>query len=102
MALAFNLVAKAAAQVHRTAFKTLIQGDADDDSTFATPPNLDYGCPPAPCTVDCDRPDAGLLRQPADRQQPQSRLRMTFGQSAFDSFQRFMDKGLRRLLPATS
>lgn len=28
-ALAFNLVAKAAAQVHRTAFKILIQGDAD-------------------------------------------------------------------------
>jgi hypothetical protein len=29
MALAFNLVAKAAVWAHRTAFKTLIQGDAD-------------------------------------------------------------------------
>ncbi|EFI62968.1 hypothetical protein CTS44_04764 [Comamonas thiooxydans] len=29
MELTFNLVAKAEAQVHRTAFMTLIQGDAD-------------------------------------------------------------------------
>jgi hypothetical protein len=44
MALAFNLVAKAITS------KTT--------ANLSPPTNLD--CPPAPCTVDCDRPDAGL------------------------------------------
>lgn len=69
MELAFSLAAEAAAQVHRTVFNAVMQGDADEwqHSRYLLYLNYDSRGRPTlpPCAADCDGPDGGVLQQPA-------------------------------------